>query len=171
MRLVIFLIYSLSFIVHAQENSSISTDDSCGRKITIAVLEFSGNGVYATDICISYQFREELRKTEKFEVMKRSSMFLVFEEAVYPWFECFEIECAVEIGLILGVQKVIFGSLEKQGKTLNLTVYMIDPVTEEIENTFTEKCTSCSKDESFLKTIQKMCLQITDDQTGDLKNK
>ena len=167
MRYVILLIFSLSFMIHAQENTSISTDDSCGRKTTIAVLEFSGNGVYATDICISYQFREVLKKTGRFEVMRRSSMHLVFEEAVYPWFDCNEIECAIIIGRILSVQKVIFGSMKKQDKTLILTTYVINPVTEEIGNTYTEKCTGCSKNDSFLRTIKKLCLQIADHEAGD----
>ena len=102
MRLLV-LLYVLSFMVYTQDKNTISLHNSCQQKTTVAVLEFYGNAIYATDICVSSQFREELKKTRKFNVMKRSSMFLVFEEAVYPWYECHETACAAEIGKILGV--------------------------------------------------------------------
>ncbi len=67
--LFILLTCLLPFTAHAQKKGPGNS------KRTIAVLEFSGNGIYAVDICISSTFREELSKIGKLTVRKRSDMY------------------------------------------------------------------------------------------------
>ena len=170
-RLLFILSFFISsFVILAQENNKISINDtSQQKKQSLAVLEFNGNGIYSIDLCISSVFREEFSKMENFSVIKRSAMNAVFEEAVYPWMDCHDINCAVEIGKILAVQKIVLGTLDKKEKILTLTIQVINVESGDIEISFIEKCENCFKDNLLLKTIQKICLDMANNKTGIMK--
>jgi len=148
-------------------NYSMFIDDSCAQvKTEIAVLGFTGNALNSSDLCISCLVHDELVKTGRFNMLERWAIEKVFEEAVYPWNECQELDCAIEIGKILAVQKIILGSLNNNDKILTLTLQLIDIKSGKIEHSFTADCKNCLKNHQLLKVIRKLCSDIADYKNG-----
>ncbi|MFC2170819.1 PEGA domain-containing protein [Calditrichota bacterium] len=81
---------------------------------------------------LSDRLRQELVKTGRFKVVERNNMEGILREQGFQMEDCSSDECAVEMGRLLGVQKIIAGSLAKVGETHTINVRMIDIESGEI---------------------------------------
>jgi hypothetical protein len=68
-----------------------------------------------------------------FVVVERGQMEMLLEEQGFQQTGCTSAECAVEVGKLLGVQKMITGSIGKLGQLYTVDARMFDVQTGEIE--------------------------------------
>ena len=103
------------------------------QDITIAVLDFDGDGVSKSETrTLTNRLRDEMFKTGVYIVLDRGTMDDVLKEQQYQLSGCVTSECAVEIGNMLGVQKMIGGSIGKVGNIYTISARIIDVATGKV---------------------------------------
>lgn len=101
-------------------------------------------------ILLSDALRAEMFKYERYKVMNRENMQEIMgEQAFQASGLCDDNECYVEMGEMLGVQKIVTGSIGKLGSTYSLTVKMIDVETGENDKIIPYR-KKCSEDDLFI---------------------
>jgi hypothetical protein len=97
-------------------------------KIPIAVMDLTPRGLSADEVrTLSDRFRVELMLTERFDVMTREQMDRIFEEQRFQLSGfCDDEVCLVEIGKLIGVRKMVAGSIGKVGRLYSVSVWMVD---------------------------------------------
>ena len=102
---------------------------------TVAVIDFTPNGITISDSkALSDRFRDELFKTKKCRVVERELMDTILKEQGFQISGCTSSECVVEVGQLLGVEKMISGSISKVGNVYSISARIIDVETGEIFN-------------------------------------
>ena len=102
-------------------------------KELIAGLDLKGVGANEMEtVALTERLREVLLKTGRFTLVDRSQMEAILDEQALQQTGCTEQECAVQVGRILGVRKIIAGKVVKisEGAWL-LSVMMVDVETAE----------------------------------------
>lgn len=100
----------------------------------IAVSELDAKGVTISEAAIVTDFlRNDLFTTGKFEVLERAKMKEILEEIAFQQTGCTTAECAVEMGKILNVEKMIVGSLSRLGNTYYVSIRFVDVATGKVE--------------------------------------
>jgi hypothetical protein len=77
-----------------------------------------------------------LVKTNAFVVLERAVMDEILKEQGFQQTGCTTTECAVEVGKLLNVQKMVSGTTGKLGKTWTMDISLIDIETSQIEKSF-----------------------------------
>lgn len=113
------------------------------RKTTVAILDLEPKGVPETEVsALSDRLRTELFRTGTFDAMERGKMQDILKEQGFQQSgACNTDACAVEVGQLIGVEKMISGSLGRVGKTYTVNIRMIDVRTGRIERSVTEDYT------------------------------
>jgi TolB-like protein len=126
--LVIFLSVTFSYNVWGQQQ----------EKLRIAILDFTNTGGLSKQetITLGNRLRSMLVKTNAFVVLERGQMDDILGEQGFQQTGCTTTECAVEMGRLLNVQKMISGTIGKLGKTYTIDLSLIDVQTAEIEKSF-----------------------------------
>ncbi len=97
------------------------------EKTNIAILELEANGVTKSDArTLTNKLRGELIKTGRFDVIERNQMKAILDEQGFQQTGCISEECAVKIGQLIGVKKIIAGSIGKIENTYIISIRMID---------------------------------------------
>ena len=87
------------------------------RDITIAVLDFDGDGVSQSETrTLTNRLRDEMIKTGEYIVLERGEMDEVLKKQGFQQTGCVTSECAVVVGNMLGVQQMIGGSIGLQNR-------------------------------------------------------
>jgi len=103
----------------------------------IAVLNLEARGISDDDAAtLSERLRSHLVRTGAFVVLNRSRMQDILKEQGFQQSGCMTTECAVRIGVMLNVQKIVSGSIGKIGKTYAIDIVVIDVETGRIGNSF-----------------------------------
>jgi hypothetical protein len=98
-----------------------------GEKISIALSGLSPRGVNKDEAeAIADFFRRELFHIGYFVVSDRATMEAALKQQNIQMEECFDQVCAIELGNMLNVSKVAFGSLIKLGQIYFLEVAVAD---------------------------------------------
>jgi len=109
------------------------------HKIAVAVLELDPNGVSEPEArALSDRLRIEIFNAGVYEVMERDKMNRILDEMQFQISDCTTDECAVEIGKMIGVKKIIAGSISKVGEYFTVSARLIDVETSRIEATAIE---------------------------------
>jgi TolB-like protein len=104
-----------------------------GQDITLAVLEFEGDGVSQSETrTLTNRLRDEVFKTGVYIVLERGEMDEVLKEQGFQQTGCVTSECAVEVGNMLGVQQMIGGSIGKVGNMYTVSARIIDVETGKV---------------------------------------
>lgn len=133
-------IYSI-IIIFILSNSLFSQDNRLEkRKIPVAIMDFVSEELSNSSLlALTGYFRTELLKTDIYDVMERNNMDEIFKEQAFQLSGvCSDLECLVEAGQILGVQKMIGGAINKLGLKYIITIKNIDVETGRIEKIYTE---------------------------------
>jgi hypothetical protein len=113
----------------------------------IAVFDFE---VTTSDKGIARPLTESVRReivlSGKYKVIDRGNMEKILGEQKLQMSGCVTGECIVEAGQLLGVGKLISGTVSMVGKTYYLTLSLISVKTGEIENVAEDTC-KCEVDE------------------------
>ncbi len=112
--------------------------------MAIAVLELEANNVEEGEVrAIAERLRVKLaEKRDTFEVVERNRMESILDEMGFQMSgACNTDECVVQVGQILGVQKMVAGSVSKVGILYTLQVRIVDVATGRIEEVAYEDVT------------------------------
>ncbi|MCB9496829.1 MAG: hypothetical protein H6686_08105 [Fibrobacteria bacterium] len=100
---------------------------------TAAVVDFQARGVSPEETQIlADRFRAELSQLDAFRLLERERMDQVLVEQGFQETGCTSTECAVQTGRILGVRRMIAGSVAHIGNTWSVSAREIDVETGEI---------------------------------------
>lgn len=115
-----------------------SWGQTSANKPHIAVLNLEGReGVAETQAAtLSDRLRGHLVNTRAFVVLDRANMEAVLSEHGFQQTGCSSTQCAVQIGKVLNVQKMITGSIGKVGKTYAINLVVINVESSRIERSF-----------------------------------
>ena len=104
-----------------------------GAKEKVAVLPFQQKGLSNEEAAaLTKKFAELLQSTEKFEVMPYGEMVRLIAEADLKLESCTYSYCLADAGKVLGVQKVMHGSVTRRGKLYTLHLRLVDVRSAEI---------------------------------------
>lgn len=122
-KLPILLIFALALGAFAQ--------DSVNTKIpNVAVLDVEGslNTFSREDLAaITARFETELAKTNQVRLLERRNMDLILQEQGFQQSgACNSAECQVQMGQLLGVDRIITGSISKMKNLYTLNLKMVD---------------------------------------------
>jgi len=106
--------------------------------IRIAVLDFGTSGGLSEmeAVTLTNRLRSMLVKTNSFVVLERGKMDEILTEQGFQQTGCTTTECAVEVGKMLNVQKMVSGTIGKLGRTWTMDIALIDIETSHIEKSF-----------------------------------
>lgn len=110
-----------------------------GQRLNVAVLDLDPTGITEKDArFLSDRLRTELFETGSFQVVEREKMEEILEEQGFQNTGCTSVECAVEIGQLLNVNRIIAGGIGKIEDIYSISLRMIDVQTGAIVRTATE---------------------------------
>jgi len=89
---------------------------------------------------LSESIRREIVMSGRYEVIDRGNMNKILGEQKFQLSGCAAGECIVEAGQLLGVGKIVTGSIGLVGKTYYLSLSVINVETGKIENVSEDKC-------------------------------
>jgi formylglycine-generating enzyme required for sulfatase activity len=114
----------------------------------IAVFDLQTRGKVDKDISypLSESIRKELVHSGKYEVIDRDNMDKILTEQKFQLSGCTASACIVDAGQLLGVGKIITGSVSILGKTYYLSLSLVNVETGKIENVSEDTC-KCEIDE------------------------
>ncbi|MBL7136291.1 MAG: PEGA domain-containing protein [Candidatus Marinimicrobia bacterium] len=148
-----FLIFStiISTVLFAQEKfkldspfDTLQVDKDTiviekSEKLAVAILKLDGNNITEAETkALSDRLRIEVFNAGVYEVMEREKMNRILDEMQFQLSDCTSDECAIEIGRLIGVNKMIAGSISKVGEFYTVSIRLIDVETGKIEATATE---------------------------------
>lgn len=141
--LLIFLVTSSAFVLLSQ-NAPISRVENY-----IAVLDIRcGSGVEQNiSVPLTNIIIDELVRTKKWTVIDRAHRDSILTEQGFQQTGCVDESCTVEAGRLLGVGKMIVGSLARLGQTYIFTLQLINVETAVVENSARETCKNCTEDD------------------------
>lgn len=106
------------------------------KKENIAILNLDPIQITPQEAQIlTKKLSSELVKLGKFTVLDRGEMEAILQEQGFQQTGCTSSECAVEVGQLLGVSKIIAGSVGKLGAIYYVEVRMIDVQSSKIDKT------------------------------------
>ena len=105
-------------------------------KPTVAILDFEGQGVDASEVkTLTERMRTEIGNTKAVRLIERKAVEKIMEEQGLQQSGCTTDECAAEVGQLLGVQFMISGSIGKMGKSYTIDCKMFSVETGETVRT------------------------------------
>ncbi len=103
-------------------------------KPTIAVMDFTANNASSGDASVlSELVREAVINSGEFTVVDKKNMDKLLQEQAFQRTGCTSEECAVKLGKVLNVQKMVVGSYSTLGQTRFLTARLVDVETGKSE--------------------------------------
>jgi TolB-like protein len=103
-------------------------------KATIAVLDFDARGVKPEEaVSLSDVFQGVLVQSQQFTVVDRGRIKAILEEQGFQQSEaCSQVECIVQVGKILKVEKMFAGVIGRVGTRYTVNIQVIDVTTAQI---------------------------------------
>ncbi len=129
-------------------------------KLNIAVIELDADGVTTGEArTITSKLRNELIKTGNFEVIERGKMNEILKEQGFQNTGCTSQECVVEMGRLIGVNKIIAGDIGKVGKLHIINLRIINVATGKVEKAV-EEITRNGLEEVYLDGIKRAVAKL-----------
>ena len=122
--------------VSSQRNDNLLLPPTPKNPTFIAVVDFRGNNVSDGDCrALTDRLRTELFNTKHYKVIEREMMEQIIKEQGFQQSGCSTDECMVEVGKLIGVEKIIGGSISQVGNVYSVSARIVSIETGEIENT------------------------------------
>jgi len=139
----------LGLAIHAAEQSeadtsglTLSSDTSetdIESKLAVAVIQLDANGISTAEArALTDRLRLEIFNYGVYEVMERDKMTRILDEMQFQLSGCTSNDCAIEVGRLVGVKKMIAGSVSKVAELYTVSIRMIDVTEGRIEATAVE---------------------------------
>lgn len=120
-----FRILLVLFVVAA----SVHAGPTPSRLPRIAILDLttSSSQIGKGDLsALSSRLETEFQKTEKFQVLERRNMSAILSEQGFQQSGACGSDCQVQVGQLLGVERIVVGEVSKVDKILTLNLKMVD---------------------------------------------
>ncbi len=96
-------------------------------QIPIAVVEFEGKNISQAEASIlTDRLRNELFRTDAFQVIEREMVEQILSEQDFQLSGCTTNECLVEVGKLVGVGIIVGGSIGKVGNVFTVSARLVD---------------------------------------------
>lgn len=113
----------------------------------VGVVDFASEIIPDAELrLLSDRLRIELFNTGRFIVIERQQMEAILQEQSFQQTECVATECIIEVGQLLGVEKMIAGTVGRVGEVYTTTLRMINVGSGALERTAVKDC-RCSLEE------------------------
>ena len=100
---------------------------------SFAIMDLEGRGISAVEAqALTDRLNSLVVRTGKVTVVERGAMQAILQEQDFQLSGCTSDECAVEVGQLLGVTKMVAGSIGKLGSTYSIDLRIIDVSTGKI---------------------------------------
>ena len=100
---------------------------------SIAILDFQGKGVSEIEAsALTDRLASELFNLGRFKLIEREQMNELLEEQGFQQTGCVSSECAVEVGMMVGAEQIVTGSISKIGDLFSVATRIVDVETGEI---------------------------------------
>jgi len=124
------------------------------KKNNIAILPFLAKAADPEEASIVYDlFRNEFVKKSGYSVLQRESMVELLKEKNLQDTGCLDMTCIVEIGKVLSMQYILYGTLLFIGENYYLTIEMVNIETSEVFQSEKVKFKTLKKIDRALKYI------------------
>ncbi|MBN2049064.1 MAG: hypothetical protein JW760_01360 [Spirochaetales bacterium] len=131
------IVYCFLLIFLISGGSAFSNDQ---EKPRVGILQFSAKNVSEVEAdAVGELFSSELVMTGQFDVVDRNNVESLLTEMDFQMSGCTDSSCAVEIGQILSLEYMVYGSVIKLGEIFAINVQMINVGTAQIVNTGREQ--------------------------------
>ncbi|MBI4977401.1 MAG: hypothetical protein HZC28_07970 [Spirochaetes bacterium] len=102
--------------------------------VRVGVIDFTGkNGISASEASTTSDiFRSMLVKSTRFTLLERSQMDTILKEVAFQQTGCTEAGCAVQIGRMLNMERIIYGTVSRVEKKIYVNISMIDIETSKV---------------------------------------
>lgn len=140
---LISLILVFTFLFSIIRPDLVLAQQALGEKKTfLAVMEIENTGGLskAESSLLADTIRQEIFATGKYRIVDRKNMDQILKEQGFQLSDCTSQECAVQVGQLLGVEKMVVGSVGKVGESFVLGLQLISVETGEMESITTDKC-------------------------------
>lgn len=134
-RLLLFLALIASAGTHAANDSAATAAPA--TVVTVAVMPFTAKSSFDSGALegLSSAMGTQLMKTGRFRVMERAQMNAILQEQGFQQSgACDGGECAVQVGKLLSVDRLVVGHVAKVGKIYTLSARLVN-----VESGVTEK--------------------------------
>ena len=92
----------------------------------IAVIDFEGIGISNDEArVLTQRLTSELINIGVFQVLERSEMKRLLDEQKFQYSGCVDLNCAVELGKMLGAKYMVVGTISKVGRTFTVDSRLI----------------------------------------------
>ncbi|MBI4978803.1 MAG: P13 family porin [Spirochaetes bacterium] len=110
------------------------------KPVNIGIIEFQGGaGIAPADVkTVSEIFRNELVNANVYTVLERGKMDEILKEQSFQQSGCTSTECAVQIGKMLNMQKMMYGTMSKLGAKYYLIITVVDIETSKVEKSVSD---------------------------------
>lgn len=106
------------------------------NKPRVGILDFEARNVPEVEAeAVGEIFTSELVANGRFDIVDRKNVESLLEEMDFQLSGCTDSSCAVEVGRILSLEYMIYGSVIKLGNVYSINVQMINVATAQIVNT------------------------------------
>ena len=129
-------------------------------QLRIAVLDLKAEEIPAqTAKTVSNMLRTELINIGKFVVVERNQMDMIMKEQGMQQTGCTDQDCAVQVGKLLSASKILVGEVSPMGKSIIITVRIVDVEKGAAEFAGTEKADS---EEMLDKAVYNITLKLAE---------
>ncbi len=142
------------------------------QTIHIAVLDLTGSGVSKDELTgLTNRLRMELYKTGSYTIIERSLMDEILNEQGFQQTGCTDSECAVQLGQMLNVDKIIAGSIDRVGEIYATSIRMIDVESGKIDRIASDDCINCTVGNVLIQSMSNVAIELTTEkETQQQKN-
>jgi TolB-like protein len=125
--------YSTPITSVPSQNNEVYLPPSPDNPSFIAVVDFTGNNVSEGDCrALIDRLRAELFNTKHYKVIEREMMEEIIKEQGFQQSGCSTEECMVQVGKLIGVEKIVGGSISKVGRTYSVSSRIVSVETGKI---------------------------------------
>ena len=108
-------------------NTFTIAEEQKDDKINIAIMDFKANGMSATEsAAFSEIIRDDFINSKHFKVLPRENMDNLLQEQALQQTGCTSEECAIQLGKILNVKKMIVGSISYAFESYIVILKVVD---------------------------------------------
>ncbi|MCX5868558.1 MAG: PEGA domain-containing protein [Proteobacteria bacterium] len=131
----LILVFSFLFSVLRPDLLLAQGETEGAKKIFLAVLALECKKDPTPEECsvLSESLREQLLKTDRFRIVDRKNMEPILKEQSIQISDCTSEECVVKLGRLLGVEKMVFGSIGRLGDNYVIAIQLVNVETGETE--------------------------------------
>lgn len=135
---------------------------ACGQdKLTLAVMDLDGDGIQQAYLeVLSDRLRSELLFSEQFEIVQRARMHNILQEQGLRLQGCTTPFCAAKVGRMIGVDRIVIGSMNKAEDMYSSYIRMVDVESGKVVKTVSVDCGECEIKRVISETIPELAKRL-----------